>query len=499
MTRIAVAGFLHETNSFAPGLTDISAFEVADAWPGMLVGDALFGGFGQANIATAGFLIAAQERGWDIAPLLWCSAGPSGVVKNETFETVVADMMQRLEQTMPVDAVFLDLHGAMVSESENDADGELLARVRTIVGSDIPIVTALDFHANISARMAASVDRLAIYQTYPHVDIADTGRRAAGYLADLLTGQRHEKVQRSVPFLLPLGTQSTLDGPMAEVMAAMRKLAREADATVELAAGFPLADAYETGPAVVAYAPDGTSAEAVVRHATEILVTRENDFKLQMMSPCEAVAAAQKGGAGQGTTLLIDTQDNPGGGATGDTVGLLRALIEGGCRKAVMGVLFDPETVLQAHKVGIGGDFIAFVGAKPCLGLELPLRGRAKVVAVGDGNFIGTGSFYRGCRFALGPMACLDISGVRVVVSSVRQQAADQAMFRHVGVEPGETKILALKSSVHYRADFDAIAHSTIIVKSPGLNTANPADLVYRNLRHPMRVAGGDLVKREAI
>ncbi|MFC4349578.1 M81 family metallopeptidase [Kordiimonas lipolytica] len=499
MTKVAVAGFLHETNSFAPGLTGLSAFEAADAWPGMVVGEAMLAAFGQSNIAMAGFLKAAQEKAWEITPLLWCSAGPSGVVEGGAYDSISTDLLARLELAMPVDAVFLDLHGAMVSETETDADGVLLGRVRALVGPDVPIVAVLDFHANISEHMVAAADMLALYRTYPHVDIADTGRRAAGYLAGLLEGSRPEKILQPIPFLLPLGTQATLDGPVAALMAGLRKLERDTGARIEFAAGFPLADAFETGPAIVTYAPDRKLAEAVAHQSAGLLAAREKEFTLQTMSPREAVAAAQEGRHGHGPLLLIDTQDNPGGGAAGDTVGLLRAMIEGGCRRAVMGVLYDPETALQAHKVGVGGAFVASIGAKSCPGQELPLRGRARVMALGSGNFAGTGPFYKGCSFALGPMACLEVGGVRVVLSSVRQQAADQAMFRHVGVEPAEAGILALKSSVHYRADFDGIARGTIIVKSPGLNTASPADLTYRNVRPNVRVAGGEQLKRGTV
>ncbi|SDE67446.1 Microcystin degradation protein MlrC, contains DUF1485 domain [Kordiimonas lacus] len=493
-----MAGFLHETNSFAHGLTGLRAFQAADAWPGMLRGDEVLTGFGPANIAIAGFLETAKNKGWQMAPLLWCSAGPSGVVERGTFETVVADLLSRLEQAMPVDAVFLDLHGAMVSEAETDADGALLARVRAVVGPDVPVVAALDFHANVSVRMVTEADLLTFYRTYPHVDIADTGQRAAEYLATFLGGDRPMKALRSMPFLLPLGTQDTIDGPLAAVMAEIRELGHAAGAIVEIAAGFPLADTFEAGPAVLVYAREKAVAEVVADEAAMAFGRRENEFSLKMMSPREAVAVAQEAKHRHGPLLLIDTQDNPGGGATGDTVGLLRAMIEGGCRKAALGVLFDPETAQQAHKVGVGSDFVVSLGAESQPGQELPFKGRAKVVALGDGRFTGTGPFYHGCDFSLGPMACLEIGGMRVVVSSVRQQAADQAMFRHVGVEPADTKILALKSSVHYRADFDAIACDTIIVKSPGLNTANPADLTYRNLRPGVRVAGGDLIRRGA-
>ena len=214
MARIAIAGFLHETNTFVQRHTGMDAFLTADAWPGLVQGNALLNEVAGANIAIAGFIKEAVAHSHVLLPLLWTSANPSGPVTQHAYEKIWAMLAHELEQAMPVDALFLDLHGAMVAEHVDDGEGELLERIRDIIGADVPIVAALDFHANISPRMVALSDALTVYRTYPHVDMSDTGRRAAVVLQRILAGERLHKAYRQIPFLIPLPWQCTLIEPL---------------------------------------------------------------------------------------------------------------------------------------------------------------------------------------------------------------------------------------------------------------------------------------------
>ena len=188
MARIAIAGFLHETNTFVQRPTGLDAFVAADGWPGLVQGAALFDAVAGANIAISGFIRQAATHNNELVPLLWASANPSGPVTQHAYETIWAMLERELKQAMPLDALFLDMHGAMVAAHLDDGEGELLQRIRALVGADVPIVAALDFHANISPAMVALSDALTVYRTYPHVDMSDTGRRAAILLQHMLAG-----------------------------------------------------------------------------------------------------------------------------------------------------------------------------------------------------------------------------------------------------------------------------------------------------------------------
>jgi len=265
MARIGIAGFLHESNTFVHRRTDIDAFVTADAWPGLVLGHALLDEVAGANIAIAGFIKEAAACGHELLPLLWASANPSGPVTQLAYEKIWSLLARELEQAMPVNALFLDLHGAMVAEHIEDGEGELLARIRAITGPGVPIVAALDFHANISPRMVALTDALTVYRTYPHVDMSDTGLRAAMVLNRILAGERLHKAYRQIPFLIPMLWQCTLIEPLASLMHLVEQLERDGCVSAAIVPGFPLADVYDCGPKVLAYGTDVAATESAAQ------------------------------------------------------------------------------------------------------------------------------------------------------------------------------------------------------------------------------------------
>lgn len=486
MARIAIAGFLHETNTFVPRLTDLEAFVTADAWPGLVQGAALLDAFTDANIAIAGFIKEAKKHHHELLPLVWASANPSGPVTRDAFEKICAMLLQGLQQAMPVEAVFLDLHGAMVVEQIDavqieDAEGRLLERIRAIIGSDVPIVAALDFHANISPRMVVLSDALTVYRTYPHVDMSDTGKRAASLLQRLLAGERLHKAYRQLPFLIPLPWQCTLIEPLSVLMRQTEQLERDENISASIVPGFPLADIYDCGPTVIAYGADVAETELVAQYLYDAMLAQRAAFSGKLYGAAEAVSYALAS-SGEGTIVLADTQDNPGGGAAGDTTDILRELVRQQADCACVGLLCDPATAAAAHAVGVGATLELPLGARSGIGAP-PLAGRYTVAALGDGRFTGTGAYYLGCKMNLGLMARLRLGGVQILVSSHKQQAADQAMFRHLGIDPAQQRILVLKSSVHFRADFSELAREILVVAASGENVADPSQLRYQKLR----------------
>ena len=400
-------------------------------------------------------------------------------------------LVDNLSQTTDNDALYLDLHGAMVTMDHEDGEGELLRRIRSVLPPGMPIVAGLDLHANITPAMVELATALVVYRTYPHIDMAATGERAAALLERIvMTGRSPEHVFRQLDFLIPLPSQCTLIEPAASLYDQLEILVKDSVYSIDMALGFPAADVPDCSPSVVAYGDDIQAVESCVTNLSRTVAAAEPDFKLEVFGPEEGVAHVLTLAASDraGTVIIADTQDNPGGGAEGDGVVILKALVRQGAEQAAVGVLFDPEAAHAAHTAGVGADLNIAVGARSRYADETPLSGCFEVIELGDGQFTCTGPYYRGCRMNLGPMARLRLAGVDIVVASHKQQAADFEMFRHVGLEPATTKVLVLKSSVHFSADFGRIASDIIVIIAPGPNIADPAQQPFRRLRPGKRL-----------
>lgn len=489
--RVAVGGFMHETNTFAPSKATYEMFRRADSWPGLVEGPAIAVETAGVNIGVAGFVEEAARLGFELAPTLWCSAGPSAHVTDDAFERIVERMVALLVAAGPVDAVYLDLHGAMVTESHEDGEGEALARVRAAIGPDVLLVASLDLHANVTAKMFEHADALVGFRTYPHVDMAETGARTARLLAKLGRDGRSAKALRRTDFLVSINWQCTLMDPARAVYHALAALeARDPTLSLSYLQGFPPADIAECGPSVVAYGVDQAAADAAADGLMAEIEARRDAFDGDYPTPEEAVREAVARSAGAGRPVVIaDTQDNPGGGGDGDTTGLLRALAAAAPEGAVLGMLIDPAAAAAAHAAGVGQRLSVALGGRSWPE-DAPFETDIVIERLGDGVFVCTGPFYKGARMELGPMALVRIADtpVRVVLASKKAQAADQEMFRCLGVEPAETRVLALKSSVHFRADFEPIAEAVLVTRAPGPVVADPADLPYRRLRAGVRL-----------
>ncbi|MCC6870007.1 MAG: M81 family metallopeptidase [Burkholderiales bacterium] len=489
MAVIAVGGFQHETNTFAPSKADYATFVQGGAWPPLTEGEAIAARLGGANIPAAGALAALHAAGQRTTGLVWAAASPTAHVTEDAFERIVGTLTQRLAQAGPVDGVYLDLHGAMVTEHLDDGDGEILARVRCVVGPRVPIVASLDLHANVTQRMLSLADGMVAYRTYPHVDMKATGERAAHLLLALRerdTPLAH--ALRPLDFLTSLSAQSTWIEPGRRLYDLLAAIEREEDTVLSFTPGFPLADFPECQMAVLGYGADAARVARAVERLAHAVADAEPEFVVDLHAPDEAVARADAHGAVGAPVVLADTQDNPGAGGNGDTTGLLAALIAANPPGAVLGLLIDRASAAQAHALGVGREARFHLGETSGLPGHVPLAGEFEVQALADGNFTCTGPMFEGFAMTLGPMAVLAHGNVRVVLASKKVQAADQAMFRHVGIEPGRQRILALKSSAHFRADFAPLAREILIVAAPGPAPADPAALPFRRLRPGLRL-----------
>lgn len=492
MVRIAIAGLVHETNTFALAPTTLADFDMHGSSLPVLRGEEILTAFPEGGGAIGGLVRALHSAEAECVPLLWAAAQPGGIVSRDTFENLVGEILSGLAKATPVDAVLLDLHGAMVVAGIDDAEGELLERIREIVGNETFVSAVLDLHGNVSSRMVGQSDLLLPYKTYPHTDMEESGvRLAEETLFWLSQAARPAKAFRQIPYLIPIHAQCTLAQPMLSIFEALRQADELHDSNTGFLAGFPPADVHDCGPSILSYATDQHCADAALALVMDAVEAAEPAFaEIGLREGPDAVAEAL-GRAQQAfrPVIIVDTQDNPGAGATSDMMGLVTELLRQEARDAVVAVVHDPAVAAAAHEAGIGATLPLALGGKSGVAGAEPLTALFDVESLGDGRFVGTGAYYNGAELNFGPMALLRVrdTGVRVVVGSQRAQAGTQAILRHLGLDPAAIGILGLKSSVHFLADFATLTADVVYAAFPGLNTADPAAIPYTKLRSSIR------------
>jgi len=485
--RIAIAGFQHETNTFVPGLTTLADFEQADSWPGLLWGDQVIGGTLGMNLPIAGFARAAQkDPDLTLCPILWCAAEPGGRVSDHAYDTITGHILAALDALSGVDAVYLDLHGAMITESLEDGEGALLTRIRQIIGPHTPLVASLDMHAHVTRAMVDASDAMTIFRTYPHLDMAQSGARAFDRLMHIRRNGPLAKAMRHADYLIPLHAQYTGSGPARRLYDAVAASDVPHVSYAELALGFTAGDMPDMGPCVVTYASARADAEGLADHLAEQVSAAESQFDCHVLTADEAVQQAIAAPRGA-PVVLADVQDNPGAGASSDTTGLLRALIRHDVPTALIGLIHDPDLAGLAHAQGQQATFDAQIGGRTPG--DCPVKASVRVHHLSDGFVRYTGEMYGGGVATLGLSAALQIVGTHifVVVTSVRNQCLDRAHFTHFNLSPKEAQILCVKSTAHFRADFEPIAQAIVSVGVPGQFACALESVPYARLRPDVR------------
>lgn len=486
--RIAIAGFQHETNTYVAEPTDLSAFERADSWPGLLTGSEVIDVTRGMNLPIAGFVEAAAESGAELVPILWCAAEPGGRVSDHAFDTICGQILKGVQTARRIDAVYLDLHGAMVTQSHDDGEGHLLDQIRACVRPDIPVVASLDLHANLTPGMVAAADAITVFRTYPHLDMAQAGARAFTALRAIMRDGPPAKAWRQGNYLIPLHAQHTGADPARRLYDALADFDGPDGQFAELIAGFTAADIHDTGPSVLAYARTPAMANAIADDLADRVEQAKPEFTTPLLSAESAVARALSM-TGTGPVVIADVQDNPGAGGSSDTTGLLRALVSQKASGALLGLIHDPVLAAQVHRAGEGATLTAPIGGRGPG--DTPLEAEMCVVRLSDGACRYTGQMYGGGVATLGASAALRLteSGVVIVVTSIRNQCLDLAHFHHFGLKPEEGPIVCVKSTAHFRADFDPIAQETLLVAAPGQFPCVLEDIPYVKLRPLVRRA----------
>lgn len=480
---VVVARIKHETNTFSTLQTDYDAF--ADT--SLFFGDEIPPEFRGTNTDLGGFLRVADEHDWEVVPTVAANATPGGRVKAEALEAFLDPLLDGIDEAAP-DAVLLGLHGAMVSESDHDGDGHILERVREHAG-DVPVFATLDLHANVTDRMAAHADGLFGYDTYPHVDIGETGETAARTLASTFSGDIDpEVVVERAPLLPPLPPLRTASEPMRSLLDDAADLEHAGAPDVSVFGGFAYADVPEAGFSVVGVA-DRDSAAATRKACTTLAETayeHRYEFDREYTTVENAVAEAETWDADArgGPLLLADIADNPGGGSAQDGTVILKALLESAVEDVAVATIIDAAAVEAAVEVGVGNELTVELGGHVEDNGD-PIEITGVVRRLTDGTYRNQGPMSTGLEVSFGRTAVLDLGGIDVIVGSHRQQPYDPEAFRSQGITPERASVLVLKSTVHYRAGFHQLVGEIREVSAPGLCSPDLSRFSYERVPRP--------------
>jgi len=477
--RIATGGIIHETSTCVDTRTTTEDFEFSR---GIIRGQDILERFRGANVCTGGFIDGAEKHGFELAGLLRASAFPGGLIRRDDYDALKAELLERLEATMPVDGVLLDLHGAMVVEGIHDGDGDVVAAVREVVGEDCPIVFTQDLHGNHTQRRVQSGDALIGFDTFPHVDMAERGREAADLIVRTIRGEvRPTQAIHQLPLFWSTPRQVTAHPPMNDVISRLHEFEeRPGVLCMTVATGFPWADVPEVGASVIAVTDNNS--EPAQRTADEFggwIWEQRERWYAPPVSVRDALTAGEE--IGRYPIILADHADNTGGGSPGDSTEVLRTFLERELPDALLLYMVDPDVAQQAHEAGAGARISVTLGGKSAPIQGPPIEADADVVALSDGSFAYDGPMFAGLTGSMGTSARLRIDGVTVVVVSAREQPFDMAFARSLDIDCTQMKYIALKSAAHFRAAFEPIAGSIHNVDAAAIHTHDFRQLEYRN------------------
>lgn len=485
--RVLIAGFKHETNTFSLLPTDLDSYASRCLFYGAEIAEV----YADTNSEIAGFLDVCKAQSWEPVLSVVGDASPSGRVTEDAYQTITGRILEDAGADGGVDAVLLQLHGAMVAEHTFDGEGTLLRLLRAKVGPNVPIGVTLDLHGNVTADMARYADVIVSYRTYPHIDQRDIATECAQLIAKALSGEIRPVCHvRRGPLLTGIDHgRTTAPGPMRDALAQAAALMQEPNIhSISVMAGFSTADIPDAGPSVVIVADAGCDeaclkADQIVEH---IWKTRR-DGTVALKSSAEAIEIARAKGTPGKPVVIADFADNPGGGGYGDSMRLLRGLIESGLEDVAFGALYDPEAAAACHAAGEGAEVTLMLGGKVDAQYGPPLEVTGTVKKLSDGRFKFEGPMQRGVPVDMGPSAALQVGHVEIVIGSRRYQNYDRMFFLSLGIDPNAKAVVGVKSAQHFRAAYGPMASEIVVVdEGNGITTRDLTSRTYRNIRRPI-------------
>ena len=480
--RIAIAGFMHESNTFNRLKADRAAYTAQS----LTLGAGLVDEWRDAHHEIGGFIEGVRNLGAELVPLVMAWATPSGPVGADIFDEVLSHLVQGLERHRP-DGLLLALHGAMVCEAHQDGDGEVLARIRRVVGAEFPIVVSLDLHGNLSERLIALSSAAIAYRTCPHVDQRERGLEAADLLGRIVRGEiRPFQAMAKPPVIVNIMVHDTSTGPLKALLDEARRTgAKQAGHSVrQRLARFCLcrraANRARHGRRCCGREPGAAREEADRLGA--MLWDMRADLVRPLAGPEEAVAQALA--APQAPVVLVDTGDNVGGGSAGDGTILLAEILRQWGEDGVC-CLYAPEEAQQCARAGVGREIHLQVGGKVDRLHGDPLAVTGKVRVLHDGTYEETEARHGGRRVNhMGLTALVELPGRNLLVlNSQRHPPFSLGQLTCLGIQPRRQRLVVVKAAIAYKAAYLPIAGTIIEVDTPGLTAVNPRRFNYRNIR----------------
>lgn len=488
-TRWAVGGLLHESNSFSSLPTSKDSFQKESEFGEFLFGDDVRKVYGYNN-CLAGFVEVASAAKIDVKPLLYSEAKPSAPIEQTTFDWILDLLRSQLHSAGPVDLVYLDLHGAMLSAIEDNADALIIETVRQIVGQTPPIVATIDFHANITNRLLSAANLVLPYKTYPHIDMRDRGRELSQICLNGDLEQCNHRYMRHLPFMFPVNHQYTFDGPTLQLLNLAEKLENAHDDLfkLNLTAGFQPSDIPSPLPSIFGYGRDASVVRAAVNQLYEKALSLEADYAFSYTPYTELTSALNSLGKPTYPVIIADAQDNAGGGGSSDTMFISHALYNTGY-KTLVGNICDPTAARELQNWEIGRVQEISIGGTTVTG-DKPLTAKFELVAKSSSKVTPTGPMLAGQMVDIGQAALVRTANLSLVVMEARHQCLDQGFFLHFGADPKDFDVVVVKSAVHFRSDFDKLSPIRIDAIAPGYEAMDFSALKYTKLEDGVRFFG---------
>ena len=479
--RLVIAQMKHETNTFSPVPTPLARF--AHGTPAPLEGREVYDAFKGTGTAIGAFIDLADQAGAEAVYPIAGNAAPSGPVETEAFEAMAGRIVDAVAKGC--DAVLLDLHGAMVTRAHDDGEGELLGRIRKIA-PEVPIGVALDMHTNLFPAMGKLATVIAGYQTYPHVDMYETGMRAG---KALLSSEKPVLAFGHRPMLPHVMRQSSLDSPNREIQARASEMERQGALCATFFVGFPHADIpYAGSSAVVVTDGDAAKARAFCDELLDMAWKAREQFVYRVEPLEKSLLRAKE--LQERPVVLLDHYDNCASGGTMDTMAVLGGILDAGLEEVAAFAICDPQAVEQMKRAGVGARVTLPLGGKldmPSLGLKgRPREVTGNVRRIVNGIYRNEGPMARGELADMGASAVLDTGKVEIAVISRHVEPHDIAAFRALGIEPEKKRYLMLKSRVHWRAGLGPLAKAVVECAGEGVCTSDYSQLQFRRVRRPV-------------
>lgn len=480
--RFIIGQIMHETNTFSQVPTTLDSFRECE----YVIGDEMVRRHRGVRSYIGGMIDKAEQSGIELEATISAHAVPSGRIADEAFAALKRQLLEGIVRAGPFDAVCLALHGAGVTDSLQDIEGDILQAVRKLVGPSMPIAVTLDLHANMTDAMVDAADLMIGDNCYPHIDSYERGEELIELTRRMVDGDICPTMRLCKPPLM-MPTIATHLPPVDRIAALCRRFEEEPgiiDCTFYH--GFPFSDIYDAGVGVLVTTDnDPALAERVSANIAAEVMRMRGEFYPRFPDPAEGVRLAVQSSASP--VVINEMSDNPGGGAPGDGTHLLRALLEAQVQAPVcFGCIYDPEAARLAHASGTGSEIELALGGRTDELHGSPLHVRAYIKTLTDGIFYTSSKMGKGTKNRMGPCARLIVGGIDIIVCSAREQVIDEQIFLLHGIDVREYNIVALKSAHHFRAVFEQLGKRIVTVDSPGLSRADFTAFSFKAVRRPI-------------